>query len=89
MNVFRPHLGIVALVLGLGGFFAHFSPASAATVTWDNAGSTDWFLAGNWSPASVPVAADTVVISLGETGPIITTSGAVATEVRVGIADPA
>jgi len=58
--------------------------ALAATRTWNNAGATNWFTAGNWNAAAVPVAADTAVINLGATGPTINAAGAVATTVEVG-----
>jgi fibronectin-binding autotransporter adhesin len=35
--------------------------------TWANAGTGDWFVAGNWSPATVPVAGSTVIVSNGGT----------------------
>lgn len=48
--------------------------AMAATISW-NAGIGDWFETGNWDPAQVPVAADTVSINNGGT----TTSAAATT----------
>ena len=39
------------------------TPASAATtLTWTGAASTSWTDPGNWSPAKVPVAGDSVVV---------------------------
>jgi T5SS/PEP-CTERM-associated repeat protein len=55
----------------------------AATKTWNSAASTDWFAAGNWT-GGVPGLADTAVINLGASGPIVTAAGAVASTVEVG-----
>jgi hypothetical protein len=39
------------------------SSAQAATVTWKNAGSTDWNTNGSWSPSGVPASADNATFS--------------------------
>lgn len=54
----------MALLIGstaLSGL-ALTTPARAANLQWLGAGSTDWFTAGNWSPAAVPTAADDVSV---------------------------
>ncbi|KQB41098.1 T9SS sorting signal type C domain-containing protein [Flavobacterium aquidurense] len=49
---------------------------NAATVkTWTGTTSTNWNVAGNWSPSGVPTAADCVVIPNVTNKPIITGSG--------------
>lgn len=57
------------------------SPATAVNVvpatvkTWTGSTSTNWNIAGNWSPSGVPSAADCVVIPNVTNKPIITGSG--------------
>lgn len=41
------------------------TPNGPITATWTGAVSTDWFVAGNWSPATVPGAADDVTVPTG------------------------
>lgn len=59
-------------------------PAYAAMRSWDgDAGTTNWFTASNWSSNARPNAGDTAVIDIGS-GVAITTSGAVASQLRMG-----
>ncbi len=44
---------------------AKVSPLSTPTHTWTGTISNVWNLAGNWSPASVPVSTDDVIIMVG------------------------
>ncbi len=50
-------------------FSATATPTGPITATWTGASSTDWFVAGNWSPAVVPGAADDVTIPTGTPNP--------------------
>jgi fibronectin-binding autotransporter adhesin len=45
-----------------GGAVVNWPFVPAGARTWTGAVSTDWFTAGNWSPAAVPVATDDVII---------------------------
>ncbi len=38
---------------------------SAATFTWTGSVSSDWFTAGNWTPAGVPASSDTINLTNG------------------------
>ena len=52
-----------ALLTGVALAGLGWAPAArAATPAWLGTVSTDWFTAGNWNPAAVPTAADTVTI---------------------------
>jgi len=42
--------------------------ASAGELTWDGSSGSDWANPANWSPESVPTAADEVVVPAGPTG---------------------
>jgi hypothetical protein len=42
-------------------------PAAAATLSWQNPGTGDWFDLNNWSPNQVPTSADSASISNGGT----------------------
>ena len=42
-------------------------PAGAATLSWQNPGTGDWFVPGNWSPNQVPTSADSAYILNGGT----------------------
>jgi len=56
-------------------------PVVPLTRTWvggDAAGPTDWFVAGNWSPAGVPVSEDSVIIGSAATQPVLTAPATVA-----------
>ena len=57
------------------------SPATAAD--WLNVTSNSWFLAGNWNPATVPTASDSVTINNGGTA-TISSAGAVARNIILG-----
>ncbi|MCG2680920.1 MAG: hypothetical protein L6455_13305, partial [Kiritimatiellae bacterium] len=49
------------------------SPSPAATKTW-SASTGDWFLDGNWTPATAPVAGDDVVITNASASVILSNS---------------
>ncbi len=51
---------LVAVLAGRG-------VAGAATITWSNPAGGNWGTAANWSPATVPGAADVAVITLAGT----------------------
>jgi len=51
------------LVLLAAGVVLFSTGAAAAARTWTGAVSTDWNVAGNWSPASVPTGSDDVTIN--------------------------
>lgn len=62
--------------------------AARATEFWTGAASTNWFTAGNWSPASVPTASDRVVIQTIAANPTVINAGnAFADGVVIGSAD--
>ena len=67
-------------------FFLGTSAAWATTYTWNSTSSTDWFTGTNWTPSGPPTSADTAVINLGASGPIVTATGALASAVDVGTA---
>ncbi|WP_337877347.1 hypothetical protein [Elioraea sp.] len=50
----------------LAGSAVITGPAFGAEITW-NAGTGDWFAAGNWLPAQVPGTTDTAIINNGGT----------------------
>jgi len=56
-------------------------PVVPLTRTWvggSAAGPADWFAAGNWSPAGVPLAADSVIVVSSANPPVLTASATVA-----------
>lgn len=67
----------------LGLVLATTMPSRAAD--WTGSASTDWFMAGNWSPASVPTGLDQVSINTVTPNPtVVGATGAVAIGLRVG-----
>jgi subtilisin-like proprotein convertase family protein len=57
-------LQLLSLAL-LGASLWLANSLQAATLTWTGAVNSDWQTAGNWSPAQVPTASDTVNINSG------------------------
>ncbi len=64
-----------------GGSLIDWPPISL--VTWTGALSTDWFTAGNWSPAQVPDANTDAYIPAQSNNPIITGQNAVCKDLRI------
>jgi T5SS/PEP-CTERM-associated repeat protein len=56
---------LVGTVLATGLIVAGSPLARAANLSWSGATSADWFDGTNWSPNSVPTAADNVVVNQG------------------------
>ncbi len=54
--------------------FTATASSSLANVTWTGATSTSWTVAGNWNPAVVPVATDSVIIPSGGNQPTVSTT---------------
>jgi len=75
---------LILLAAGLvGGMLLTVAPATAATKTWTGATNNDWGTGTNWSAAGAPAAADTANINL-TSGPLVSTTTAVAATVNVG-----
>jgi hypothetical protein len=65
------HRNLRALALaGTSTIAVMLSPgtASADELTWDGSSGSDWTNPANWTPRSVPTAADEVVVPAGPTG---------------------
>src|SRR5262249_28721480 len=56
---------LVRTVLATSLIVAGSPPARAANLSWTGGTSADWFDGTNWSPNSVPTAADNVVVNQG------------------------
>lgn len=52
----------IALTLSVAAVAGLAQPAAAGNPVWTGAVSSDWFTPGNWNPAAVPNATDTVTI---------------------------
>jgi hypothetical protein len=88
-----PHFADVALVTGTKGTlgsdytirgdfsstgFSGFGVGVAnTTYTWTGASSTNWNTAGNWSPASVPLATDNAIIPNLANKPLLSATSAI------------
>ena len=70
-----------ALLLSAGLWLAN--SLQAAKLTWTGAVSSDWQTAGNWSPAQVPTASDTVNISSTVTTATASLFGTLHFDVRI------
>ncbi len=70
-------LGTAACALAL---FA--SPTSASAAEWTGATNTDWFVSGNWNPASVPTSSTEIYIAIGSS--VISSSGAESATLYLG-----
>jgi len=66
--------GLLALLITM--------PSLAATITWTGNSSNRWFVASNWSPSTIPGAADTAVFSSAIT-PNVTLDGGSASITRL------
>ena len=55
-----------------------------AQAVWDGSDSTDWFVGSNWSGNQAPNAGRTGTIDTTTNAPVISTAGAVASDLRIG-----
>ena len=61
----RNYLALGVMLVAEAAALSLGRPASATTRAW-NTGDGSWNVAGNWSPAGVPIAGDTVAIGFGD-----------------------
>ncbi|WP_164304782.1 hypothetical protein, partial [Streptococcus pneumoniae] len=76
----------LTLALGCSALASVSLSAPAAGADWTGAASSDWFVAGNWSPAALPAAGTDVLINSGTPNPVVI-SGPNATARHLSIGD--
>ncbi len=76
----------LTLALGCSALVSVSLSAPAAGADWTGAASSDWFVAGNWSPAALPAAGTDVLINSGTPNPAVI-SGPNATARHLSIGD--
>jgi T5SS/PEP-CTERM-associated repeat protein len=81
----HPGRGRIAALLALAALGSVAVPAARAQTLWTGASSTNWFTAGNWSPAAVPTSSANVEIDTnGGNQPLISSGSATTDNLTVG-----